>query len=169
MTIGLILAGGTSIRFEQGDKALYQDFSERCFARLSALADEVFVSASASNLTELQKRLPRAQFLLDEAPYVSQGPLSALYALALKFSEKIDVLILPVDNPEISVPSLQLLLSAQNSYADDHYTIAHLNFSAQEIGTFLETGQRRMRAFLELLKAQPILLPENELIDHNKK
>ena len=169
MIIGLLLAGGTSSRFQYGDKALYQDFPERCFETLSALVDKVFVSAKPSNLSELQKRLSKASFVLDQAPYINEGPLSALYALSSRCNETCDVLILSVDNPEVSAKSLQLLLAEPKAYVDDYYTIAHLSFEPAELASFLASGQRRMRSFLRLLKAQPISFPAEELIDHNKK
>ncbi len=169
MTIGLLLAGGNSSRFEYGDKALYQNFAERCFKTLSDLTAPVYISAKLSNLTALQTRFPQAELLLDEPPYVAEGPLSALYALSTRVNSPIDVLILSVDNPEVAAKSLQQLLDKPNRYADHYFTIAHLTFEAADLTTFLATGQRRIKKFLNFLDAQAIALPADELIDHNRK
>ena len=170
MTIALLLAGGNSSRFKFGDKATYQNFPERCFETLSALTETVFVSAKLSNLTELQNRLPQGIFLLDQAPYLNQGPLSALYALVDKHSDKSwDLLILSVDNPEISVASLKLLLAQPNAYVENYFTIAHLTSQTAQLQDYLASGNRRILGFLQLLKAVPISISETELIDHNRQ
>lgn len=169
MTTGLLLAGGKSSRFIYGDKALYKDFPERCFSTLSDLTDEVFVSAKSSNLAELQKRLTTENFLLDAEPYVNQGPLSALYALANERKTITNVLLLSVDNPEISVESLKKLLEFPNAYVENYFTIAHLTFEPSDLTDYLQSGQRRMKGFLDFLNAKAVEIPENELVDHNKK
>lgn len=166
MRVGLLLAGGTSSRFIYGDKAVYGDFAERTFACLAELCERVYVSCTPENQASLQERLPEGIFLLDRAPYISQGPLSGLYALPF---EQVDVLTLSVDNPELSSESLGQLLNFPNAYAEDNFTLSHLTFDKRELTAYLEQGKRRLKAFLEALGAVAIKLPENELIDHNEK
>ena len=166
MTIGLLLAGGTSSRFIYGDKALYADFAERTYATLTNLCEEIYISCNSSNIDELQGRLPKAKFLLDQEPYVNQGPLSAFYALPFKHC---DVLTLSVDNPELTAASLGQLLDFENAYAENYFTLSHLTFEKSSLIEHLENGNRRLKPFLKNLNAVAIAFSEKELIDHNEK
>jgi molybdopterin-guanine dinucleotide biosynthesis protein A len=171
MVTGLILAGGKSSRFLQGDKALFWDkqFSktwvEKTYETLSALTDRVFISVNAKNMDKIAALLPSAALLTDEAPYIACGPLSALYA-ARAYAD--DLLLLPVDNPEITSASIHQLFAHQNCYARNTFTIAHVHFQPQQLENYLSAGNRRVRDFFCLISAVPIDLTADELVDHNE-
>jgi len=176
MTIGILLAGGKSSRFQQGDKALYFDdrlgksWLELAYAKLDQLCEAVYISASPTNHEKIKQAMPGGQVQLDHSNYFGEGPLAALYSIAQNFPEeqRQDYLILSVDNPEVSVESLEKLMNKPNQYARDNFTIAHLSFSAEEIENYLASGQRRVLGFLDVLGASPLGLPDDELVNHNQ-
>ncbi|GBG96729.1 NTP transferase domain-containing protein [Lactococcus termiticola] len=176
MTIGILLAGGKSSRFKQGDKALFfderlgQSWLEIAFDKLKQVSDEVFISASATNYEKIKQDLAGGHIQLDHSDFSGEGPLSALYSVAKHFpqGQAQDYLILSVDNPEISINSLRSLMRQPNQYAENHFTIAYLRFSADDIESYLQTGQRRVIGFLNQLAASAIQLPDEELVNHNE-
>lgn len=179
MTIGIILAGGQSSRFEYGDKALFFDqkiekyWLELAYEKLSALTEQTYIIANSSNFNKIKTILPDAPVLQDHPNFSGEGPLAGLFTVSNLLTEPsvsvqaFDYLILSVDAPELSTKSLAKLLSVRNQYVKDNFTIAHLYFSHSQIQTFLQNHQRRMKDFLSLLNATPLVLPESELINHN--
>lgn len=154
------------MRFLSGDKALFADWLETAYNKLSELTDEVWVSVSASNREAIKKRLPEANILSDEAPYVGEGPLSAFYALSVKFDGRLDVLSLPVDSPEIVLSDLTDLLTTPNVFVRENFLIAHVTFSSDELSDFLASGERRVKKFFSGLGAEIV---DVEVVNHNEK
>ncbi|AYG01551.1 NTP transferase domain-containing protein [Lactococcus allomyrinae] len=173
MTIGIILAGGKSSRFKNGDKALFLDknsnqtWTEIAYMKLSALTEKTYIVASHSNLPQIKKQLPSAHIITDHPLFTGEGPLAGLYTVSSIVTDTHDYLILAVDYPEISVQSLTELLSVKNTYIKNNFTIAHLTFSHTQIQDFLENKNRRMQDFLTSIQATSITLPEIELTNHN--
>lgn len=173
MTTGLILAGGKSSRFLTGDKALYFDIQYHktwlavIVEKLQQLPlDHILISVSADNKEKIAMLFPNIQLIEDPPDFQQQGPLAGILSAA-----KIDneLLITSVDYPEISVSSYQKILSADNAYARDTFTLSHLNFSTDRLEAFLAAGNRRVKDFLAEIAAQPVNLPATELINHNEK
>ena len=175
MTIGILLAGGKSSRFEHGDKAFFIDpntqksWLELTHEKLMPLTEKTYILASPSNYFEVKKQFPQAFVLTDHLDFAGEGPLSGLYTvskLLTKSSVKTDYLILAVDYPELTEEHLLQLLQKENCYVTHHFTLAHLRFNHKQIQTFLAADQRRFKDFLSLLNAQPIHL-NSDLVNHN--
>lgn len=165
MTIGIILAGGASRRFGS-DKSLYFDLRKHdywvklAYAKLSAVCQQVVISANRSNHRQLQELLPEALVLIDAQPYEDRGPLGGLYQVAGQFNGTQDYLILAVDYPDLETDTLHTLLQQPNCYAVDidqraHYTVAHLTFSQADVAHIFNEGQQRMKDLLAYLQATP--------------
>ncbi|MCL2677347.1 MAG: NTP transferase domain-containing protein [Streptococcaceae bacterium] len=174
--IGILLAGGKSTRFAKGDKALYFDddlqttWTEASYKKLSAVCDQVIISANTTNRTEIQELLPEANLILDSSEFTDQGPLSALYAVSqsLANDKKESYVILAVDHPELESKTLQELIDTGSCYLNDQYTIAQINFSFSQIRDFLLSGERRFKKFLELVDAQSLEITTINIQNHNE-
>ncbi|MGM0212693.1 molybdenum cofactor guanylyltransferase [Enterococcus sp. AZ109] len=179
--IGLVLAGGKSSRFEKGDKALYFDpyyqktWVEIAVSTLLEVTSEVYVSVNTQNIDPLRQILSNqpVSLIMDHPELTNQGPLSGLYTICSMRPEA-SILVSSVDYPELTATSLRTLAANPNCYAIDgqgnsHFTIGHFSFELSILEDYLATGQRNVRSFLELLSAVPVVLPDEQLINHNQK
>ena len=177
--IGLILAGGKSTRFTNGDKVLFFDqqynktWLELAVEKMEQVASTVYISANPENYKKIEVLLPNyaTKIVLDTPEFAGQGPLSGLYALSTKRPNE-SLLVISVDYPELSLTALQALAERSNSYAVDtegnaHFTIGHFYFSTKELHDYLLAGNLRVGSFLKQISANPFLLPSDQLINHN--
>lgn len=179
--IGVVLAGGGSRRFGQ-DKALYQfpnqsvNNAQLAVDKLTILCDEVLVSASSRNVDALTEQFVHSaniNVIVDQPPFVQNGPLSGLYAVACRFDQPQDFLTLAVDYPLVSVDVLSTLANHANCYARtpdaDHYTLAHLTLDRAQLRDFLLLDDYRLSYFItEVQRCNPIAFANAELfINYN--
>lgn len=177
MTIGLILAGGKSQRFQQ-DKALFWDqryqktWVELAYDKMFSLTSKVFISAQPDNFSKIQElALPKAKLILDPPEFSQRGPLSGFLAASLQ-APTADFLILGIDYPHFSSENLKTLLRTENSYAttssgQSHYTNAHLRFSPPQILTYLAGPDNSLRGFYKTLDLTPLCFSEESLTNYN--
>lgn len=183
--IGIILAGGKSQRFGE-DKATYIDpLENKSWVQLMIEKmiplnlSQIYIAASQRNQSAIQKIctdfLPKEQVLTDQEPFVQVGPLGGLYSVSKAVGKSADYLILPTDYPTLESSTLKKLSqSGGNYYAKDmsgreHYTIASISFSPEEITYSLNRGNRRLLRFYQELGASPFLIPIHELHNYNRK
>lgn len=177
MTIGLILAGGKSQRFQQ-DKALFWDeryqktWVQLAYDKMLPLTEKVFISTRFQQLPALKKLpLAKAELILDPKDFSQKGPLSGILGASLKAPTK-DFLILGVDYPHFSTEDLKKLLAKENVYAQSptgqgHYTSAHLHFSTSQLLAYLADSNYRLQDFYKTLNLTPLTFPEESLINYN--
>lgn len=157
--VGLILAGGHSRRFGS-DKALFHETGQQpqvqqMAAILKPLVTHIFISVNAQNSSEIQRLFQGdldTTVLVDQVPFIDQGPLSGIFAACQVQKKPVDFLMVPTDYPQLHTATLSHLL-AQPSYpvvnGRSHQTIAHFTTETAEVQGFLNTGERRIRLFLE--------------------
>lgn len=115
---GIILSGGRSSRFEEGDKALYpvggKPMIRRVYEALSDVADEVIVAVDSVGRAERYSGvLGDVRFVLDKAGV--NGPVRGVCS-ALEEAEGSRVIILPNDTPFIEPRLLDILLKASEGF-----------------------------------------------------
>lgn len=174
--IGVVLAGGESRRFGQ-DKALYQlpnqnvNNAQLAVDKLGPLCDRVLVSANVQNEPALIKQFAgsaNVQVITDQPPFEKRGPLSGIYAVTCQFDLPVELLILAVDYPYVSVDVLSVLANHVNCYAQtpdaDHYTLAHFTTTREVLHDFLMLDDYRLRYFItEVQQCAPISFANAEL------
>lgn len=160
MMIGLIYAGGKSIRFGK-DKATYHipglpaTNIELAVEKLAPLCQQIVVCANEINRAHILKlvgQVPAVQVVCDIPPYDHHGPLSAIIACTSYFSTFQDYLTLAVDYPYITKNSLAILAHTPNAYImtnkHHHYSLAHFSISNEQVTTWVANNNWRLRSFI---------------------
>jgi molybdopterin-guanine dinucleotide biosynthesis protein A len=177
---GVVLAGGRSTRFEDGDKALASVDGEPMLARvttaLSGATDDVVVNCRADQRDDFERVLADAdvdaRFAVDDRP--DEGPLVGL-ARALDEVDAPVVVVVACDLPWLDAELLAALVDEVGASSDgpeavvpvddEGYlkpTCAAYRTSALAIAveSTLETGSRRLLDALESLRVREFALED---------
>ncbi|EGS37353.1 hypothetical protein HMPREF9102_1486 [Limosilactobacillus oris F0423] len=176
--IGIVLAGGQSLRFGR-DKATCQlpgqKYSNVQLAvnKLSA-CEQIIVCANRANQGKIKSQLGSGiTIVCDLAEYANHGPLAAIATATSLRTGDVDYQTLPVDYPNLTPATVNRIAAQPNTVAATvghaHYTIAHFRCSHRQVVNWLAHGDWRLRHFIiDCCHCQPLLFPDShEFINLN--
>lgn len=157
--IGLILAGGKSLRFKS-DKALYylpnrnQTNVELAVNNLRPFCSKVFISANQKNFPKIKQLFNKQKdikVICDQETYQGLGPLSGIYSFLKEFDQSVEFLTIAVDYPYLTKEEIWPLLSKDSYLITEkkpHFSLFHLYGNCRQVTSFLAKGDLRLKDFV---------------------
>lgn len=158
--IGLVLAGGKSVRFGR-DKATFtlpgmtKSNVQLAIMRLRPFCEQVVVCVNETNdqLVAKQVRGQSSTIIVhDQPPFAYHGPLSAVYTATKILPSESQFLMTAVDYPFVSKDTISRLARHPNSVAATtdsyHYTLANFRTSNRVVTAWLRSGNWRLGKFI---------------------
>lgn len=158
--LGLIFAGGRSRRFGR-DKATFQcpglpaSNIELAVQKLIPFCTQIVVCANEKNQETICRLLDKynaVHVITDIPPFDHHGPLSALVAATTNFPQEQEFIAIAVDYPYLGMRTIRRLAAHPMTFlATDehaHYSLAHFTSSRQQIISWLQQGNWRLRDFI---------------------